>query len=185
MSRKKITQQKHFSPFGLRLAQIETDSGIQRKDFAKKIGCESPYITQLIEGTKTNPSEMFVKSVCSEFRVNRQWLMTGEGEIYNKDRRTGRVPDEPGGPPSFSTPDYDPEVIHMAREVLASKTHYAASLEANIRSFHDALETKRRLDDHEARLAMIEKAKAEKEDRIRAGDPLEKKEEFLRKRAGP
>jgi hypothetical protein len=67
------------------------------------------------------------------------------------------------------TLDPDPEVaglLKMTRDVLKSKTNYAASLAANIRSFHESVQMvgeisslKACVQDHGNRLALVEKLK--------------------------
>jgi transcriptional regulator with XRE-family HTH domain len=84
MSRKKITEQRIFSAFGIRLAQIESDFKLQRFEFAKKLGFSSEWISQLVLGVKNNPSNRFIESVCREFGVSKAWLLNGEGEPYQR-----------------------------------------------------------------------------------------------------
>lgn len=82
MSRKKLTQQKKYSLLGLGIAGIEKDTGLQRKDFAEKLGLTAAYLIQLITGQKNNPSDRFFMAIAREFGVNKVWLQTRKGQKY-------------------------------------------------------------------------------------------------------
>lgn len=71
----------------------------------------------------------------------------------------------------------------MTAEILASGTGYAASLAANVRSFHEAMTTARELDAMKTRIEDVERAIKSTAGRIRDEDPPGKKDEFLKKRA--
>lgn len=71
----------------------------------------------------------------------------------------------------------------MASEILDSRSEYCASLAANIRSFHAAMTTERRLEAVEGEVAYLKRCIRTSADRLREGDPEEKKEEILQKRA--
>jgi len=85
-------------------------------------------------------------------------------------------------------------VLTLTREILKSGTGYSDSLAANIRSFYSAVKTERRLNKIEGEVAELknmcsgladrtERRHADKDDRIRENDPLEKKEELINMRA--
>lgn len=66
-----------------RIRQIRKKEGLNQTDFAKAIGIsQSGY--QKIENAINNPSEQTIRAICSEFRINRRWLETGEGEMYEE-----------------------------------------------------------------------------------------------------
>jgi transcriptional regulator with XRE-family HTH domain len=66
----------------LRLARLFADLGINQIDFARKTGFGQPYISQIVNGNKSNPSPRFYDIVCREYNVSLEWLKTGKGEIY-------------------------------------------------------------------------------------------------------
>jgi len=85
-------------------------------------------------------------------------------------------------------------VVNLTREILKSGTGYSDSLAANIRSFHNAIKTGKRLNKMESEVAELtnmcsglaertERQHAEKDNRIRKNDPPEKKEELTNMRA--
>jgi transcriptional regulator with XRE-family HTH domain len=65
-----------------RLERLFADLGINQIGFARKTGFGQPYISQIINGSKTNPSPRFYDIVCREYNVNPLWIKTGKGEIY-------------------------------------------------------------------------------------------------------
>jgi len=130
MSRKKSTEQRKKYPVGLRIAKIESDSGLDRAVFAGKLGFSAAYLTQLITGVKTNPSDRFFLAVETMFDVNLDWLKNGAGKPYhdNYPIKQGPLPD----------------LLDMTEEILTSGTDYAESLAANIRSFHRSIKLESR-----------------------------------------
>jgi len=65
-----------------RLEQIFSDLGMNQIDFSRRTGFGQSYISQILNGSKTNPSSRFYDTVCREFNINPGWLKTGKGEIY-------------------------------------------------------------------------------------------------------
>lgn len=66
-----------------RIKKIRKDAGLTLDKFGTKIGISAPSCSQLESG-KTNPSAQTLAAICRVFRVNEQWLRTGEGEPYRK-----------------------------------------------------------------------------------------------------
>jgi transcriptional regulator with XRE-family HTH domain len=66
-----------------RLERLFADLGINQIEFARKTGYGQPYISQIINGSRSNPSPRFFDIVCREFNVNPVWLKTGKGDIYS------------------------------------------------------------------------------------------------------
>ena len=65
-----------------RIMLIRKNSGLTQEEFGKRIGGLSRnYIWMLEKGDRV-PSDMVILSICREFRVNEQWLKTGEGSPY-------------------------------------------------------------------------------------------------------
>lgn len=68
---------------GNRIKQIRQYLGINQKDFGKKIAVAQTYQSQLEKGDR-DVTEKILKLICLEFKVNEQWLRTGEGEMFIK-----------------------------------------------------------------------------------------------------
>ena len=73
-----------------RIERLFADLGINQVDISRKTGFTQPYISQILSGTKTNPSRHFFLSVSREFNVNLEWLITGKGDIYTSPIESGQ-----------------------------------------------------------------------------------------------
>ena len=65
-----------------RLEFLLADLGMNRVDFCQKTGFGQSYISQIMNGSRSNPSIRFFDIVCREFNVSPEWLKSGKGEIY-------------------------------------------------------------------------------------------------------
>ncbi|MDR0444469.1 MAG: helix-turn-helix domain-containing protein [Treponema sp.] len=65
-----------------RLEYLLANLGIKQQDFAKRVDFTQSYISQILKGSKANPSSRFYEAVCREFSVNIKWLYEGEGKVY-------------------------------------------------------------------------------------------------------
>ena len=160
MSRKKTKlSELNLKKIGHRIAFIRLKAGEKQEEFGKRVEISKGNVSDM-ENCKHNPSYIPIVRIIEKYSVNPEWLLFGEGDIYNKDK---------GG----DIPEGDPhkDLLVMTREILVSETEYSNSLAANIKSFHSAIETKRELSDHAKRLAALEeifqdKAEGEKEERL-------------------
>lgn len=66
-----------------RIKQIRKESGLTQSQFAEQIGLRQNSIA-LLESGKRMPSDQTILSICREFRVQQEWLRTGEGEMFRK-----------------------------------------------------------------------------------------------------
>jgi transcriptional regulator with XRE-family HTH domain len=76
-----------------RLERLFADLGINQVVFARRTGFGQPYISQIINGNRGNPSPRFYDIVCREYNVNPLWLKTGKGEIYTLPGGAGQSED--------------------------------------------------------------------------------------------
>ncbi len=65
-----------------RIVQLRKSVGWTQDEFAEKMGISKNYVS-LIENGKKIPSDRLVSAICREFNVNKEWLQTGTGNIYN------------------------------------------------------------------------------------------------------
>ena len=65
-----------------RLEKLFADLGVNQMDFSKRTGFGQPYISQIMNGSRTSPSPRFFDTVCREFHVSAEWLKNGKGEAY-------------------------------------------------------------------------------------------------------
>lgn len=66
-----------------RLELLISHLGVKQKDFAEKTGFTQAYISMILRGSKTNPSNRFFDAVSHRFFVNPIWLREGKGEIFS------------------------------------------------------------------------------------------------------
>lgn len=63
-----------------RISEIIDKSGLTKAKVAERLNVSAAFITKICNGT-SNPSDRTISDICREFRVNEQWLRTGEGAM--------------------------------------------------------------------------------------------------------
>lgn len=64
-----------------RIKELRKQLKLNQNEFAKKIGLAPNTITNYETGRR-NPSDAIIFSICREFNVNKEWLCTGEGDMF-------------------------------------------------------------------------------------------------------
>lgn len=64
-----------------RIRELRKTLGLSQKDFAQKIGLKQNAISYM-EKNGTTVTEQNIKSICSQFSVNENWLRTGSGKPF-------------------------------------------------------------------------------------------------------
>ena len=134
--------------FGKNFKTFRKEKGLTQKQIANILGITNGYISDIEKG-KANPSESLLRNIESKFRLNRFWLQTGEGEKFLLASECASIYKE-GDDPELV------ELLKMTREILKSETNYAASLAANIKSFHRSVLMEREISDLKGRVGKIE-----------------------------
>lgn len=67
-----------------RIKQIRKANHLTQSVFAEKIGLTRDTIAN-IEGGRIEVKDIVIKSICREFNVNYDWLISGEGEMFQDD----------------------------------------------------------------------------------------------------
>lgn len=146
---------------GARIKQLRKEKSLSQKAFADLLSTSSGYISE-VESGKTMPGGNFFISLKRALDVDINWLLTGEGEKYIKEREGSAQAGSPIYNKVGNALDDDPaiaELMEMTRAVLKSDTDYSDSLATNVRSFFRALKTDKRLSDIEGRLDQVESIK--------------------------
>ncbi len=65
-----------------RILLVRKNLGLSQTAFGERIGVNRGVINNL-DRTLTTPSPLLLQQICKEFNVNRAWLETGEGEMFN------------------------------------------------------------------------------------------------------
>lgn len=65
-----------------RIEMVRKDSGLSMEKFGNRIGVTRSSIHMIENGTN-NPSRQTVDLICREFSISKDWLETGEGDMYD------------------------------------------------------------------------------------------------------
>lgn len=66
---------------GQRVDALIRALNVRKSAFATRINITPAMVTMMTQG-KAMPSDRTIIDICREFRVNEQWLRTGEGDIF-------------------------------------------------------------------------------------------------------
>lgn len=156
MSRKKLIIDKNICK---NIKELRKITGLNGTNFANNIGITQGYLSD-IENCKQAPSKTLLLAISFIYNTSIEWLKTGRGEMFLK---------AGNGDPKISEKvaiynkvgermDDDSEIdllLSMTKEVLKSKTDYAASLTANIYSFFRSIKLEKRISKVEIELSAI------------------------------
>lgn len=67
-----------------RVRELRKSLGQSQKEFSAQLGLGQSTLA-MMEVSKRPISERHIKTICSIYNVNEQWLRTGEGEMLNND----------------------------------------------------------------------------------------------------
>lgn len=67
---------------GERVREIRKELGLTLEKFGEKLGVKKNAISQLENGRNALTDQM-VKAICREYNVNYDYLMSGEGEMFD------------------------------------------------------------------------------------------------------
>jgi transcriptional regulator with XRE-family HTH domain len=65
-----------------RIKEIRKENKLSQSAFGEKLGVSRDAINN-IENNRVEPKQLFVNYLCEIFKVNKDWLLTGEGDIYD------------------------------------------------------------------------------------------------------
>lgn len=73
-----------------RISGVRKVVGLTQGEFAEKLGLTRNFISLIENGNRT-PSDRTISDICREFRVNENWLRTGEGEMMQPINRDAEI----------------------------------------------------------------------------------------------
>ncbi len=73
-----------------RLKQLRRALGLTQQEFAKRIGMKQNTVATYEMG-RGHPSGRAVRYICNVFHVREEWLLTGEGEMFQSLDRDGEI----------------------------------------------------------------------------------------------
>ncbi len=72
--------------FGARLKYAIKESGKTAKQFAEEVGVSAVYISNLCTD-RDKASEKLTGTICRTLGINKRWLLTGKGDMYDPEDR--------------------------------------------------------------------------------------------------
>ena len=63
-----------------RIYEVRQSVSLSMRAFGERIGISGQSVSRLESG-ENNPSEQTIRAICSEFSINRDWLVDGIGEM--------------------------------------------------------------------------------------------------------
>lgn len=73
-----------------RIRELRKSSGMTLEAFGERIGVTRAAVSN-IENGRSNPSDQLIRSICREFKVNEEWLRTGDGEMFLQESRSDLI----------------------------------------------------------------------------------------------
>ena len=70
----------------VRIKQVRKEKNLGMEKFASSVGCSKQLIS-FIESGKISPSNLLISNISSAFNVNRDWLLTGVGEMHGNQEK--------------------------------------------------------------------------------------------------
>ncbi|HBG7720994.1 TPA: helix-turn-helix transcriptional regulator [Clostridioides difficile] len=64
-----------------RIYKIRTSLKMSQREFGEKLGVSRDVISN-IEYNRVTPKPVFIQHLCELYNVNKEWLLTGEGEMF-------------------------------------------------------------------------------------------------------
>mgnify|MGYP003376347154 CR=1 FL=1 len=68
-----------------RVKYIRNSLNLTQEEFGKKLTVAQTYLSQIESGAR-DVTEKILKLICLQYNVNENWLRTGEGDIFNKEK---------------------------------------------------------------------------------------------------
>ena len=104
---------------GTRLGILIEKLGMSKGDFAKKADISQSLVSNILSGNN-GPSNATFNLICRTYKVNKNWLRKGEGEIFN---------DKPAkepiiGPDGKALEDDEAELVRLYSELLPENKEY-------------------------------------------------------------
>lgn len=65
-----------------RILRIRKESKMTQDVFAERLGLSKNFVWMLEKGDRV-PSDRTIADICREFNVNKEWLLTGNGDMYD------------------------------------------------------------------------------------------------------
>lgn len=87
-----MTREKNVrgSSIGSRIKAARLAKGLTQKEFAKSLGIVQGFLSGIETGKKT-PSDTLLIALCHHYRINEEWLFTGDGNMFRENDATRQL----------------------------------------------------------------------------------------------
>lgn len=75
-----------------RIKNLRKSLSMTQEEFSKQIGLSRNFIAQVEIGTKT-PSDRTISDICRQFKVSKEWLRNGTGEMFTQKTKDDEISD--------------------------------------------------------------------------------------------
>lgn len=73
-----------------RIRAVRKALKLSQSDFGGRLGV-SRFVIANLECSRVAPKEPFISLLCKEYKVNRSWMDTGDGDMFQKDHPRDRL----------------------------------------------------------------------------------------------
>lgn len=108
-----------------RIRELRKTLNLSQKEFANKIGLKQNAISYL-EKDGSTVTEQNIKTICSQFSVNENWIRTGDGKMFLENEKKQREFFDIFDGLSPALQDY---LIKTAKDLLETQSKMQASNE--------------------------------------------------------
>jgi transcriptional regulator with XRE-family HTH domain len=138
MSSGKMNKKPDWIILGERLKKARESIGLSQGDFAAGLGIQTYRPISNIEVGATELKPKLAKLIQHTFKINQNWLLTGEGPM----KIEAQANEVAKGEPITESINQEEKklLLEQTDRILESKTSYRPALAANIRAFHKAVE---------------------------------------------
>ena len=74
-----------------RIKEIRNALGLTQTEFGERIGFSRPMVANLEGAGRAEIKEHTIHLLCKEYNVNKDWLLTGEGEMFIELSRKDKI----------------------------------------------------------------------------------------------
>lgn len=74
-------------PMNTRIRELRKTLNLTQKEFAQKIGLKQNAISYM-EKADSTVTEQNIRTICSQFSVNENWLRTGAGKMFLENEKS-------------------------------------------------------------------------------------------------
>ena len=115
-----------------RIVELRKSKGWTQDEFAEKMGISKNYVS-LIENGKKIPGDRLTSDICRIFDINKDWLLTGNGEPTIKRTRNQEIASFMNDVMELPDEDFKKRLIEALSKLNESQWETLAEISENLR----------------------------------------------------